>query len=134
MLLGYSAPTVTSPCKNAEWMLLCGYAIMVKRVQSVEMTHCSIGNTFYWLGESVVKRTLFFLKIMAKNKYTGLINGHHWGLLMETITTEVELKFPDINSFESFRVSVYQANAEHRQFNMSICRKNRTIKISKVCL
>ena len=105
---------------------------MVKRVQSVAMTHCSIGNTFYWLGESVVKRTLFFLKIMAKNKYTGLINGHHWGLLMETITTEVELKFPDINSFESFRVSVYQANAEHRQFNMSICRKSKKITISWV--
>ena len=114
----------------------CYYVVLFSdRVQSVEMTHCSIGNTFYWLGESVVKRTLFFLKIMAKNKYTGLINGHHWRLLMETLTEEaVVLSFPDINSFESFRVSVYQANAEHRQFNMSICRKNRTIKISKVCL
>ena len=106
---------------------------MVKRVQSVEMTHCSIGNTFYWLGESVVKRTLFFFKIMAKNKYTGLINGHHWRLLMDTLTEEaVVLSFPDINSFESFRVSVNQVNAFGKQFKMSVCRKDLKITISKI--
>lgn len=69
---------------------------------------------------------------MAKNKYTGLINGHHWGLLMDTITTEVELKFPDINSFESFRVRVNQVNAFGKQFKMSVCRKDLKITISKI--
>ena len=69
---------------------------------------------------------------MKQNTITTLVNNHQWTALIELIgKEEMVLKFPDADSLESFRVMVYKRNAYGREFNLSVCRSEKEIRISK---